>query len=140
MKKATYGIIIVLIVILAGIGIVLFQKQSSIPAQLNPPIEQSAIPVITLNIFDGVKTATYSSIQAQTPYEALTKIATQEQISVKTKQYDFGVFVEAIAGIESTKDKAWIYYVNGKSGEVASDKYILKQYDTVEWKYTTPIY
>lgn len=140
MKKAANGIIVALIVILAGIGIVLFQKQSIKSPQQSPPIENIAVPVIELTIFDGEKTATYSSIVAQTPYEALTKIASQEQIPVQTKQYDFGVFVEAIAGIENTKDKTWIYFVNGKSGEVASDKYVLKQNDTVEWKYTTPIY
>lgn len=93
-----------------------------------------------MTIFDGSSTATYSGVQAMTPYEALTKIASQKQILVQTKQYDFGVFVEAIAGKENTKDKTWIYFVNGKSGEVAADKYTLKQNDAVEWKYITPIY
>ena len=41
-------------------------------------------------------------------------------------------------GTENTKDLSWIYFVNGKSGEVAADKYELKNGDKVEWKYMKP--
>ena len=33
---------------------------------------------------------------------------------------------------------AWIYFVNGQSGSVASDQYQLKEGDLVEWKYVVP--
>ncbi len=87
-----------------------------------------------------VNSITYENIQAATPYDALVLIAKKNNLVLQTKQYDFGIFVEGVGEQKMTKDKVWIYYVNGKSGEVASDKYELKQGDTVEWKYTTPIY
>jgi len=48
-------------------------------------------------------------------------------------------FVEEVRDRISNNDKAWIYYVNGKSGEIASDKYILKTGDQVEWRYQTTV-
>ncbi len=98
-------------------------------------------PTKTTSTATGVvNSITYQNIQASTPYEVLVLIARKNNIELQTKQYDFGIFVEGIGEQKMTKDKVWIYYVNGKSGEVASDKYILKQGDIVEWKYTTPIY
>ena len=39
---------------------------------------------------------------------------------------------------ESTNsDQGWIYIVNGQMGDVAADKYILKEGDRIEWKLTT---
>jgi hypothetical protein len=65
-------------------------------------------------------------------------MAKQKNLGLKTKQYDFGVFVEQIGTIANTKDKSWIYFVNGKSGTVAADKQSLNAGDTIEWKYITP--
>jgi hypothetical protein len=48
--------------------------------------------------------------------------------------------VEQVGDYPNTKDKAWIYYVNGKPGTVAADKQTLQSGDTVEWKYEKPIY
>lgn len=140
MKKGISAIIILCLIVIGVGALFILQKQfKTTPQQQQLPIETTS-PAVSVTIFDGSSTATYSGISALTPYEALTKIASQKQISVQTKQYDFGVFVEAIAGKENTKDKTWIYFVNGKSGEVAADKYTLKQNDTVEWNYITPIY
>lgn len=95
----------------------------------------------TTSVVTGVvNSVTHKDIQAATPYDALVLIAKKNNLDLQTKQYDFGIFVEGIGNQKNTKDKAWIYFVNGKSGEVAADKYELKQGDIVEWKYTTPIY
>jgi hypothetical protein len=45
-----------------------------------------------------------------------------------------------IGGKTNTKDKVWIYLINGKSGDMAADKYILKPEDKIEWKYLKPIF
>jgi heme/copper-type cytochrome/quinol oxidase subunit 2 len=140
MKKGISAIIILCLIVIGVGALFILQKQFRTTPQQQQLLIETTSPAVSVTIFDGVTTATYSGIQALTPYEALTKIASQQQISVQTKQYDFGVFVEAIAGKENTKDKTWIYFVNGKSGEVAADKYTLKQNDTVEWNYITPIY
>ncbi|OGG11690.1 hypothetical protein A2Z00_00685 [Candidatus Gottesmanbacteria bacterium RBG_13_45_10] len=88
----------------------------------------------------GDKIASYDGIPAQTVFDALKEVSTQRHDTLATKQYDFGIFIEAIGEYANTKDNAWVYSVNGKSGEVAADKYVVKNGDIVEWKYTKPLY
>lgn len=126
MKKAARIFIIAIIIGVLGFGL-WFVRPTSV---------KSTTSVVT----GVVNSVTYKNIQAATPYDALVLMAKKNNLQLQTKQYDFGVFVEGIGDQKNTTEKAWIYYVNGKSGEVASDKYVLKQGDTVEWKYTTPIY
>jgi hypothetical protein len=113
------------------------QKQVAPPVPtLVVPEKRSAILVLD----DGKTIATYSGIFAKNAFEILTIVGNQNNIPIVTKQYDFGVFVQKVGDMENTKDKAWIYSVNGKSGEVAADQYELKNGDVVEWKYTKPLY
>ena len=72
------------------------------------------------------------------PFSILEEALEKNNISFETEKYDFGVFVKSINGIESTNEKAWIYFVNGESGQVAADKLELNTGDLVEWKYITP--
>ncbi|MBD3406694.1 MAG: DUF4430 domain-containing protein [Candidatus Lokiarchaeota archaeon] len=46
------------------------------------------------------------------------------------------VFVTAIDGVSqsSQEGKWWQYWINGEYGSIAANKYILDDYDTVEWK------
>lgn len=107
-----------------------------------PPATQtnSSMSAITVVLNTGEEISTASGIQADNAFVALQSIAKQNNLELKTKQYDFGVFVESVGALANTKEKSWIYFINGKSGDVASDKYEVKQNDIVEWKYTTPIY
>lgn len=105
------------------------------------PIETTGIkPVATLVLNDGETIATYSGIPAQNAFEILSIVTEKEKIPVITKTYDFGVFVQKIGSKESGTAFAWIYSINGKSGEVAADKASLSKGDIVEWKYTKSIY
>lgn len=73
-----------------------------------------------------------------TAYSLLQKIAESMDLELETTQYDFGVFVKAINGRESTAEMSWIYFVNGNSGDVAADQKQINAGDTVEWKYLAP--
>ena len=73
-----------------------------------------------------------------TAYSLLQEYAESREVEFSKTQYDFGVFVESIDGKESTQDMAWIYFVNGTSGDVAADKFELNSGDQVEWKYIKP--
>jgi len=97
-----------------------------------PPVIQT--PVVSSLV------ATVSGVSVQNAFQALTQEAAKQQLKVKTKQYDFGVFVEQIGTLANTKEKSWIYFVNGKSATVAADKQAVAPGDIVEWKYMTPIY
>jgi hypothetical protein len=114
----------------------------SFPIKLGPttkiiePIKQQV--TLVLDFGQGAKREV--KVGAVTAFEALQAAAGEQNFELKTKQYDFGIFVESIGGVENTKERAWIYFVNDKAGEVASDKYTLKAGDVVEWKYIKPMY
>lgn len=76
--------------------------------------------------------ATYSGVLALTAYDVLKN----SPYEVVVKQYDFGIMVTSIKGMENTKERAWMYSVNGKHGETAADKYVLHEGDRIEWKFT----
>lgn len=76
----------------------------------------------------------------QTVFDLLLLLTERENLKIDSQKYDFGVFVKEINGFKSDSEKAWIYFVNGASGDIAADKYGVKSGDKVEWKYITPTY
>ncbi len=76
--------------------------------------------------------------EGQTAFGVLQDYATQEDINLVAEHYDFGVFVKAIDGLEGNEERAWIYFVNGESGSIAADQYLLQSGDVVEWRYVEP--
>ncbi len=54
---------------------------------------------------------------------------------VEKKTSSVGSFVEAIDGIKNRPDRFWLYYVNGKKPDVASDRYSTTANDTIEWRF-----
>ncbi len=71
-------------------------------------------------------------------FDALLFAAEKEGKEIKSTQYDFGVFIETVGSMESSAEKAWIYFVNGNSGQVAADQYELNEGDKIEWKFIAP--
>lgn len=80
----------------------------------------------------------HALINETTAFSILKDTLDKEDIPYETQQYDFGIFVQSINGFESTADMAWIYFVNGESGNVAADQYTLENGDEVEWRYVPP--
>ena len=97
-----------------------------------------AVPSVSVTLDTGSTIATVSGVSAKNAFQALSKAVNEQHFELKTKQYDFGVFVEQVGTFANTKEKSWIYFVNGKAGTVAADKQSLNAGDTVEWKYMTP--
>lgn len=107
-----------------------------------PPEEVIVESKATLSIDFGeeiVKTFDLTLGLDDTAFSVLKKTCENENINLEIQQYDFGVFVKKIDDFESTVDKSWIYFVNGTSGNVAADQYILNPDDVIEWKYIQPI-
>lgn len=123
--------------VILGVGtlVILEKRPSSTPA---PQVKVEQPKLQTQIVIENEETRKEATVSAKTAFEALQNLAKQENLDLKTKQYDFGVFVEGIGGVENTKEKAWIYFINGKSAEVAADKYELKNGDIIEWKYIKP--
>ena len=87
---------------------------------------------------NNVNTYSFDLSDGLTAFDILEKAANDNNIVLERQQYDFGIFVKSIEEFESTADMAWIYFVNGESGQVAADQHILNAGDIVEWKYVKP--
>jgi len=62
-------------------------------------------------------------------------------LALKTKVYDVGTMVQAIASKENGQDgKYWLYYVNGKMPVVSADKQKVNLGDQVEFKFEKSSY
>ena len=81
-----------------------------------------------------------ATVGANTAFEALEKSVKERGMIMKTKKYDFGIFIESIGDFANTNDKAWIYYINGNSATQAADMQEVVFGDKLEWKYEKPIY
>jgi Domain of unknown function (DUF4430) len=118
---------------------ILFSKTLIVrPPSVSIQTKITTSPVVSVTLDTGSTIATISGVTAQNAFQALVEAAVKQNLKLTTKQYDFGVFVEQIGTIVNTKEKSWIYFVNGISGTVAADKHQLKTGDSVEWKYITP--
>ena len=75
--------------------------------------------------------------EERTVFSGLLNYGEENNIGVEyNNNYDFGVFVESIAGIKNGDDgKYWQYYINDTLGEVAADKKVLEGGDKVEWRF-----
>ena len=136
MKRTLFVFVGLLVIGFLFISAVPFVGQRFRRALVSSPV-QSLVSVA----FDfGDRFATVSSIPASTAFDALVAASAKEQLELKTKQYDFGVFVEQIGPRANTKEKSWIYFVNGKAGTVAADKQSVVSGDIVEWRYVQPVF
>ena len=105
-------------------------------------VEDSGGPVfsvsVKLNSKDGEKEYIDNNVSGQdTVFDVLKDISEENGIELKyNNNYKYGVFVESIGGVENGKEgKYWQYYVDSILGDVAADKKILKEGDSVEWRF-----
>jgi len=85
----------------------------------------------------GVWTFTEVEIEeGETVFSLLLKASEMYNFTVKYHKERYGVFVEAIAGVEGGGSKWWVYYVNDVFGEVASDRKVVEDGDEILWIYS----
>ena len=135
MKRTFFVFVGLLVIGFLFISAVPFVDQTFRRAPVSSPVQS----LVSVTFDFGDRVATVSSVSAITAFDALQKAALQEKIEVKTKQYDFGVFIEQIGDAVNSKKKSWIYFVNRKAGTVAADKQPVTSGDVVEWRYIEPI-
>jgi len=74
--------------------------------------------------------------EGMTAFDLLKNKTEELNIVLKTKDYDFGILIEAIGDKENGEDgKYWLYYVNGELPMVSVDKHEIKSGDKVEFKF-----
>lgn len=148
MKKQSIVFIIILIVVFAlvGLGQVVIRQKANISLPtfkvrelLTPEITPETLfessGSITISINLGGDNILSGNVEAKNAYEALDKLAEREGIEIKTKQYKYGLLVEKIGEKVNSKEAFWSYSVNGKAGNIASDRYVIYPEDKVEWRY-----
>lgn len=105
--------------------------------EVSSPADQKTVLIIDSGK-DALKTfqTLLSGQEKMTAFGLLQAGAEQLGLPLKSTNYDFGVFVEAIGEVENGQDgKYWMYYVNGSLPQVASDKMELNPGDKVEFKF-----
>lgn len=132
---------ICLIIWIVTYGVTKDPRRESSTSETRQASEKRQQQIEVKLIFDRENKLSSSFVQWReetTAYDMLTMLAEENNIEIETEQYDFGIFVKSIGGFESSNEKAWIYFVNGESGQVSADKQIVKPGDLVEWKYIEP--
>jgi len=130
------GVIGILAIIAAAYYIMEKPENSEISA--GGEMENSMVNVTLLINFSNGDIWNYNLSMSQenaTVFNALLMAAKEGGWSVDYRyygEYD-SYFINSIAG-EGGNGKYWIYYVNGKMGEVGADKKMLHGGDVVEWK------
>lgn len=134
MKK--WFLIIAAAWLLVGCGL----KEGPMPGPAAESETQETL--VKLVIDTGIKAATYSAKlnEEATVLSLLKQVSQENEIELKLKEYDFGTMVESIGGKENSKERAWIYFLNGQTGDVGAGDKKLAAGDLVEWKYIEPIY
>ena len=73
-------------------------------------------------------------------FDLLEKVTTENEIELKSKDYDgeLGVFIESIGEQKSdfTADQFWQYWVNNEYAKIGASNHKLEDGDVVEWKFT----
>jgi len=102
---------------------------------------QTRKAVLIIDFGNEIKASYQSEIETETTvFDLLKETAEDKGFVLKTKQYDFGIFIESIDQHENTKDKSWIFTLNGESAPKSADNIMVKPGDIIEWKYTEPIF
>lgn len=129
----------VFLVIFASLAFLGFQITKA--RNLNQQFRQATQVVqntVTVVVDNAATLKRLKNIEGSNVYMALIEASKKGGFEVKSKQYDFGVFVEEINGIKNTKEKSWIYFVNDVAGDVVADRKNLNPGDIVSWRYVIP--
>ena len=148
MTKNTFKIIFLII----GLGLIiticwlLFSdrisqpfSQEKIESLQEENIKNEAVLVINKGEEDSETFTVELKNSTTTAFNLLENKAEELNFVLKTKMYDFGIFIEAIEDKENGQDgKYWMYYVNDEMPMMAADKKEIKPGDKVEFKFEKP--
>ena len=142
--KKPYILIIIGVIIITGLvifsdkisDIFLEEETEAFQEPQENIVEQEVILVIDYG--DGnSQNFDIEFIEGMTAFDLLNDRA--GELSLETKTYDIGVFIEAIDDKKNGQDgKYWMYYVNGEMPMVSTDNMEIKPGDKVEFKFEEP--
>lgn len=130
-RKLTHVVVsLVLVVLAAGATSALVMRKAAFVFVSSPAPTQNLLPIQSpVPTSEITLTATESG---QTAYDLLTA-----SHQVQSKDYDFGIFIEAIDGVAGDSQHFWALYQNGESATVGASSLNLEPGDVVSFKYET---
>ncbi len=132
----------VIVLIIAGIGVIYALKQT--PAMVHKPAPSTQQAAQSLQQSQpnqegeiqqvAVSTLKYKGEEGKTALEIL-----KSTHQVQTKAFTgIGEFVQSIDGLEAdSKTTFWSFYVNGRQSPVGAGEYKTHEADEIEWKIET---
>lgn len=124
--------------ILAAFLIFSFQKVN-LKEKPGTPIKQEISTGVTLIVdFGGGEVERFDREprEGMTAFDLLKEGAGRLNLSLETKTYDMGIFIEVIGDKKNGQEgKYWLYYVNDEMPMVSADKKEIKPGDKVEFKF-----
>jgi uncharacterized protein YxeA len=136
-RKILITIAAIILIIFGGLSVYHSQNKPAQKSAENNIADQGNEVNLVIDYGNGSqKTLTTSYTKSMTAFDLLKRGAEKENLTLKTKPYDTGVFIEAIGDTENGQDgKYWLYYINGEMPQVAADKQNIKVADVVEFKF-----
>lgn len=132
------SLIILAVIVIGAIGIGIFNKVNS-PTQEETVNLRGESQEVSLTIDGGSDQTSFFQSQFKdkmTAFDLLKEKTEESGLSLETKSYDIGIFIEKIGEKKNGEnEKYWMYYVNGELPMVSSDKYELRSGDKVEFKF-----
>lgn len=101
-------------------------------AQLTPV---PAVQGVTVRVYFPDKEGSGQRLGGQNALESLSLLAQEKKWQITVKEAKYGKIVERIGEVVNGDGKKWVYTVNGKPSVIASDRYLVKPGDIIEWKY-----
>ena len=141
MKKKLF-LILPLILVLVGLFYFFKPTSQKVSTTVSPTLKVNQNKATINLVYDENRSDSfdYNFVEGKTVFDALTELSNSHSFPIETQMYDFGVFVKSINNTQNTNDMSWIFFVNGKSADVAADKLELKNGDLIEWKYIEPTF
>jgi len=127
-------IILISLLVIAGlfIGSVFLNTNKEI---VNAPVSQESQNInvnFIVQDFNGV----FEISEGSTAYDLMNIASSTGAITFKAKNYSgIGYFFEEIYNIKNANGYYWTLYVNGEYSEVGASDYVLKDSDSIEWKF-----
>jgi len=118
--------------------IILFATSSGCIDQESNSINEKVTATVKID-FGNETIKTYEiTIKNNTVCDFLLEAAKKAELEVKSTYYGLydSMFIDSIGNVENGQDnKYWIYYINGESGTIGSDKQKVENNDLIEWKF-----
>lgn len=105
------------------------EKEAAVHTSINEQISAS------LEVDGQTYVATFS--KNLNVYEFMKKLQNESDFNFESKDFGgaLGYFVNKINDVENSKEKYWIYYINGEKAKIGVSSYIIQPNDIISWKY-----